>query len=124
LQIHPHPGGDFLDAYRECPWLGLPSHELLCPCEGYVLHYDPKPRAAPLVFLAFEGELVGVFESDNLTVADSHQGSRLGPELILAGFAQAPWKDLKERKVTEAGAGALRSAHRLAKEVLVKLKGE
>src|SRR5207237_1356444 len=45
----------------------------------------------------------------------------LGPELILAGFAQAPWKNMKERKVTEAGAGALRSAYRLANEIIAEL---
>jgi GNAT superfamily N-acetyltransferase len=49
-------------------------------------------------------------------VDEGHQGKGLGSELILAGFAQAPWKDLKDRKVTEAGAATLRSAYRLAKE--------
>jgi cation transport regulator ChaB len=44
----------------------------------------------------------------------------LGAELILAGFAQAPWKDLKDRKVTEAGAATLRSAHQLASEAVKK----
>ena len=100
-----------------------PSRGLLRPREGYVLHYDPRPQATPLVFLAFKGKLVGVFEGDNLTVADDHQGKRLGPELILAGFTQKPWKDLNGRKVTDAGAGALRSAHRLAKEVVAELNG-
>jgi hypothetical protein len=86
LKVHSHPGGDFLDAYREAlSWGQLPSHDLLRPREGNVLHYDEGLRTDPLVFLAFKGELVGVFEADNLTVANEHQGKHLGPELILAG---------------------------------------
>ncbi len=118
LKLHSHPGGDFVDAYRDAyPWSKLPSHPLIHPNEGYILHYDSAPRMTPLVFLEYKDELVGVFENDNLTVAEDHQRKGLGSELILAGFAQAPWKDLKDRKVTEAGAATLRRAYRLAKEV-------
>jgi GNAT superfamily N-acetyltransferase len=118
LTVYPHPGIDFLNAYREAyPWSKLPACPLICPKDGYILHYDPACRATPLVFLGCKGELVGVFENDNLTVAEDHQRKGLGSELILAGFAQAPWKDLKDRKVTEAGAAALRHAYQLAKKV-------
>lgn len=118
LKVYPHPGIDFLDAYRDAyPWSKLPTCPLICPKDGYILHYDPARRATPLVFLGYTGELVGVFENDNLTVDADHQSKGLGSELILAGFAQAPWKDLKDRKVTEAGAATLRRAYRLAKKV-------
>ncbi len=73
------------------------------------------------MFLDFDGELAGVFESDNLTVDSSHQGKHLSRELILSAFAQAPWKNLQTRKVTEACAAALRSAYRFVKEVARQL---
>jgi hypothetical protein len=118
LEIYPHPGGDFLEAYRNADsWRNLPQHKLMEPRDGYVLHYESRPRSYPLVFLAFNGELVGVFESDNLTIDSSHQEKHLSRELILAGFAQAPWKSQQGRKVTEAGAAALRSAYRFARVV-------
>jgi GNAT superfamily N-acetyltransferase len=119
LQIHKHTGIDFLDAYRGdygATFSKLPCHPFIRPREGYTLHYDSARRKTPLVFLGYKGELIGVFESDNLTVDEDHQGNGLGSELILAGYAQAPWKSLKDRKVTEAGAATLRKSYRLAKE--------
>ena len=81
---------------------------------------QPEPRgfpdatdakAAPEVFLLFDDQLVGVFHGDTVTVDPDHRGRHLSRELILAGFAQAPWKN-KERKVTEAGKAALEGAYR------------
>jgi len=88
LQIHEHTGIDFLDAYRG----------------AYGASFSQLPRH-PLI------------ESDNLTVDEDHKGKGLGSELILAGYAQSPWKNLKGRKVTEGGAATLRKAYRLAKVV-------
>jgi GNAT superfamily N-acetyltransferase len=120
LKIHPHPGGDFLDAYREDyakTFSKLPCHPLIHARDGYTLYYDSDRRGkSPLAFLGYKGELVGVFEGDNCTVDENHQGKGLGAELILAGYAQARWKNLPDRKVTEAGGKALLKAHRLAKE--------
>ena len=105
-----------LDVYREmAPLTALPDQPLIKPREGYCLRYDLRPQRAPLVFLVFQCELVGIFENDTLTIDPDHRGRHLSRELILAGFAQAPWKDLKNRKVTEAGAAALRSAHEFAR---------
>jgi hypothetical protein len=124
VEVHPHSGMDFIDAYKDMPWAMLPAQSLIQPRDGYTLHYDPHPRPEPLVFLGCEGDLVGVFEHDNLTIKSEHQGKGLSRELILAGFSQAPWKNMKNRKVTEGGEKALRSAHRFAKESLAELNGE
>lgn len=118
LLIHSHTGMDFLDAYRGVyadTFSTLPCQPLIRPQEGYTLHYNPAQKR-PLAFLGHDGELVGVFEGDNCTVADDHQRKGLGSELVLAGYAQSPWKNLKNRKVTEGGAATLHRAYRLAKE--------
>lgn len=117
LIVHSDNNADgLLDVYREiAPWTALPDQPLIEPREGYCLRYDPRTRREPLVFLVFRGELVGVFENDTLTIDPDHRARHLSRELILAGFVQAPWKDLKNRKVTEAGAAALRSAHKFAR---------
>ena len=105
-----------LEVYRKvAPWNSLPDHPLIQPREAYSLRYDPHPRGEPLVFLVFQRDLVGVFENDTLIIDPDHRGAQLSRELILAGFAQAPWKNLKNRKVTKAGAAALRSAHKFAR---------
>jgi hypothetical protein len=118
LVVRPNPGGDFLDAYRDLypTWSKLQSHALLHPKDGYTLYYDSTPKTTPLAFLGYKGVLVGVFESDNLTVNDEHQREGLGSELILAGFAQVQWKNMTNRKVTEAGAATLHKAYQLARE--------
>jgi GNAT superfamily N-acetyltransferase len=127
LQIHEHTGMDFLDAYRDAygaTFSQLPCHPLIRRREGYTLHYDSARRKTPLAFLGYKNELIGVFESDNLTVDNDHQGKGLGSELILAGYAQARWKNMKERKVTEAGAATLLKAYRLAKEAAKESGGK
>lgn len=125
LHIHPDADVELLDIYREQSlWTNLPAKPLIEAREGYVLRYASGQRAAPLAFLVFENQLVGVFESDTLMIDPLHRKKHLSRELILAGFAQAPWKDLQNRKVTEAGAAALRSAHKFATEVAQKLNGK
>ena len=86
LQIHKHTGIDFLDAYRGAygpTFSKLPCHPLIRPREGYTLHYDSARRKTPLVFLGYKGELIGVFESDNLTVDEDHQRNGLGSDSAL-----------------------------------------
>lgn len=113
--LHPDTGEDLLEVYREiAPWQTVPAQHLIEPRDGYELRCNPKLRSEPQVFLVFEGQLAGVFEGDTLTIGSDHRGLHLSRELILAGFAQAPWKDIKNRKVTAAGEAALRSAYRFA----------
>ncbi len=122
LVVHPDSDtGEMLEVYRmESPWDRLPDQPLIEPRTGYTLRYIPKQRLEPLVFLVFEGGLVGAFESDTLTIHFDHRGKKLSRELILAGFAQAPWNNKQDRKVTEAGEAALRSAYKFATEVASK----
>lgn len=116
LVVHPdNDAGEMLEVYRlESPWARLPDQPLIESRAGYTLRYLPKQRPEPLVFLVFESELVGVFEGDTMTIDSGHRGKKLSRELILAGFAQAPWRNKQDRKVTEAGEAALRSAYRFA----------
>lgn len=111
-----------LDAYVDLPWNKLPPQALIEPKPGYTLHYSPPPPR--LVYLAHDGKLVGVFHDDNLTIDEDHRGLKLSRELILAGFAQVPWMDLKNRKVTNAGEAALRGAHKYVREIKAKIDAD
>ena len=125
LDLHQDTDADFLDIYREqTSWTNLPAKPLIKACEGYVFRYAPGLIAAPLAFLVFENQLVGVFAGDTLMIDSRHRGKYLSRELILAGFAQAPWKNLQNRKVTKAGAAALRSTHKFVTEVVGTLDGK
>lgn len=117
LIIHSDNSADgLLEVYREdALWRRLSDQALLKAQHGYFLRYELQPQPEPVVFLVFKGDLVGVFHNDTLTIDPKHRGRHLSRELILAGYAQAPWKDMKQRKVTKAGAAALRSAYRFAK---------
>jgi hypothetical protein len=95
LDLHPDNNADqLLYAYRSefLSWAHFPVQPFLEPHAGYVLRYNPSPQPAPLVFLGFEDNLVGIFEHDTLAIDQSHRGKHLSGELILAGFAQTPWK--------------------------------
>lgn len=97
------------------PWQDLPEHSLLIPLVGYSLRYD-LASSNHKVFLVYESEIVGCFiETDSLIIHSEHQGNALGRELVLAAFAQKPWKN-PERKVTAAGRKTLERAYRLAQE--------
>lgn len=107
---------ELLDTYKHARlWKNLPEQSLIEARENYTLRYDPNFQGYPLVFLVYQGDqLVGVFEHDTIVIHPSHQRKHLSRELILAGFAQAPWKDLENRQVTESGKRALRGAHAFA----------
>src|SRR5437870_4999818 len=111
LEIYEDTNPEFLDVYPESSWTTLPVQPLIEARDGYELRYKAALKYGPLVFLVFKGELMGVFHGDTLLIDPAHRGKHLSRELILAGFAQSPWKNPKDRKVTKAGQAALRSAH-------------
>jgi GNAT superfamily N-acetyltransferase len=94
-------------------WTMLNEHNLLEPCEGYVLRYN-VPSDSHCIYLLHDNEMVGFFhETDSLVIHSEHQGKGLGKELVLAAFAQKPWKK-PQRKATSAGKRTLENAYRLA----------
>lgn len=91
----------------------LHEHQLLEPRDGYVLRYN-VPSDSHCVYLLYNNKMVGFFhETDSLVIHSEHQGKGLGKELVLAAFAQKPWKN-PQRKVTSAGKRTLKSAYRFA----------
>lgn len=98
---------------NEPSWQDVPEHSLLFPLHGYSLRYD-LASANHRVYLMHENVVVGCFmETDSLIVHSEHQGNGLGRELVLAAFAQKPWKNPK-RMVTAAGKKTFEGAYRLA----------
>ena len=98
---------------KEVSWQHLPEHSLLFPLAGYSLRYNLS-SANHEVYLVHENEVVGCYiEIDSLIIHSEHQRKGLGPELVLAAFAQKPWNNPK-RNATAAGKITLERAYRLA----------
>jgi GNAT superfamily N-acetyltransferase len=104
-------------------WAASPELPLLFPVSGYSLRCK-VPSEAHEVFLIHSRTVVGFFvETDSLVVRSDHQGKGLGSELILAAFAQKPWRS-PVRKASPAGQKALSKAHGLACEAQRSLQAE
>ena len=94
-------------------WTMLHEHQLLEPRDGYVLRYN-FPSDSHCVYLLHNNKIVGFFrETDSLVIHSEHQGKGLGKELVLAAFAQKPWKK-PQRHATSSGKRTLENAYRLA----------
>lgn len=106
-----------VEAMRETnEWMTMQVHPLLEHRSGYTLRYNTSSKEHR-VYLLHEDTMVGFFhETDSLIIHSEHQGKKLGPELILAAFAQKQWNS-PTRKATAAGKKALISAHALAKRL-------
>jgi ribosomal protein S18 acetylase RimI-like enzyme len=94
-------------------WTMLHEYQLLEERDGYVLRYN-VPSDSHCVYLLHDNIMVGFFlETDSLVIHSEHQGKGLGKELVLAAFAQKPWKK-PQRKATSAGKKTLENAYILA----------
>jgi len=101
-------------------WSMLNEHQLLEPLEGYMLRYN-VPSDSHCVYLLHGSEMVGFFhETDSLVIHSEHQRKGLGKELVLAAFAQKPWKN-PQRKATSAGKRTLENAYILACRIQQRL---
>lgn len=125
IERHSDTAVNLLDAYREWRslWARLPDMPLMEPHDGYSLRYDSCSQLR-LVFLVCNDELVGVYHDDNFAMDPATPVKGLSHELILAAFAQVPWKNIPNRKVTNAGETALRRAHKFVRDIVRKLEGE
>ena len=118
------PSDELVEALQEMnSWTMLHEHQLLDPREGYVLRYN-VPSDSHCVYLLHDNEMVGFFhETDSLVIHSEHQGKGLGKELVLAAFAQKPWKK-PQRKATSAGTRTLENAYRLARRAQQRLSDD
>ena len=110
---HATPFDDLVEEFRKIKeWTMLQEHQLLEPRDGYVLRYN-FPSDSHCVYLLHDNVMVGFFyETDTLFIHSEHRGKGLGKELILAAFAQKPWRDPK-RPVSIAGRKTLERAYSL-----------
>jgi hypothetical protein len=119
-----HPDSEpvgLLEPFMETnQWKAHSEHALIEPLEGYSLRYSPGAGDELDVYLLFHDELVGIYCGEMLFIEPGHRKQELGRELILAGFAQTPWKN-KVRKVTPAGKRSFEKAYRFVTETVRRL---